>query len=74
MWVNSKCDLIISCIENLPVNIQTVKCVFEMAERTNHSQWLVKELKNTFIHFPNLKIQFHTIAKTNSIKIPANFR
>jgi hypothetical protein len=74
MWVNSKCDLIISFIENLPVNIKTVKCVFEMAERANPSQWLVRELKNTFTNLPDLKTQFHTIATTNSIKIPADFR
>ncbi len=74
MWVNNKCDLIIFFIENSPVNIRTVKCVFEMAERTNPSQWLVKGLKSTFINFPQLKTQFHTIATTNGIKIPADFR
>lgn len=74
MWVNSKCDLIISFIENYPVNINTVKCVFDMVDRTNPSQWLVKELKNTFTNIPDLKVEFHTIATTNNLKIPNDFK
>ena len=74
MWVNVKCDLIISFIENHPMNSNIVKCVFEMAERTNPSQWLIKELKNSFTNIPELKVQFHTLATINSIKIPKIFK
>lgn len=74
LWVNNKCDLIISFIENHPLNINTVKCVFEMPDRPYPSQWLVKELKNTFSNIPDLKTQFHSIATTNSIKIPNDFK
>lgn len=74
MWVNSKCDLIISFIENFPLNAQIVKCVFEMSQRANPSQWLVRELKNSFSNMPDLKIQFHNIATSNSIAIPTEFR
>lgn len=74
MWVNGKCDLIISFIENYPLNINTVKCVFEMTDRANPSQWLVRELKNTFSNMADLKSQFHSIATSNGIKIPNDFK
>lgn len=73
-WVNEKCDLIISFIENYPLNLKTVKSICEMAERTNFSQWLVKALQDTFANSPDLKTEFHKIATSNSIKIPTVFK
>jgi len=62
MWVNSKCGLIISFIENFPLNETTVGCIFEMSERANYSKWLVRDLKITFLKYPYLKTEFHKIA------------
>jgi len=74
MWVNGKCDLIISFIENQPVSLKTVKCIFEMADRSNPSQWLIKALNITFSNIPDLKVQFHKLATLNNIKIPYDFK
>jgi hypothetical protein len=73
-WVNSKCDLIITFIKNQPLNVNTVRCVFEMADRQMPSEWLIKALNKVFSKFPDLKTQFHSIATSNNIKIPIDFK
>lgn len=74
MWVNSKCDLLISFIENASLSLDTVKCIIDMTMSRNPSQWLVRELQNSFQDNPELKKKFHQIALANSIPIPSDLK
>lgn len=73
-WVNNKCDLIALFVQNYPLNVETVKSIYEMADSSYPSQWLVRELKNLFSNQPDLKKDFNDIATTNGIRIPYDFK
>jgi len=74
MWVNDKCDLIMSLIENAPLKMETVRSICNMTNRRNHSWWLVRELQNGFANMPELKAAFETVAKSNGITIPGELK
>lgn len=74
MWVNSKCDLIMTYLENNPLKPSAVKCICEMAERTNYSQWLIREINNDFENLPEFRKGFKKVAATAGIRIPTNLR
>lgn len=74
LWVNNKCDIIISFFENYPLNIETVKCICNMAASRNPSEWLIRELKTSFINTPELKTKFQEFAEANEITLPLVFR
>lgn len=71
MWVNSKADLIMASIEYLSLDKEVVNCICEMASKSKHSQWLVRELNGAFNRIPDLKIKFQSIASKNGISIPS---
>tara|TARA_R110001592_G_scaffold33835_5_gene116850 strand:- start:1821 stop:3080 length:1260 start_codon:yes stop_codon:yes gene_type:complete len=74
MWVNSKCDLIISFIENEQLTKEVVESISKMAVNSNPSQWLVRELISTFSKIPEKKKEFQSIANTNGISLPHEFK
>lgn len=74
LWVNSKCDLIISFIENEKLTVETVNSICKMGLSSNPSQWLIRELANTFTNMPGKKSEFNSIAKTNGIKTPLDLK
>lgn len=74
MWVNSKCDIIISYIENCELKIDTVKSICNMAKSKNPSQWLMRELVETFSKMEDKKNEFHRISKENGFVIPLDLK
>lgn len=74
LWVNSKCDIIIEFIETEKLNLETVKSICKMTMSSNPSQWLVRQLKETFKYMEEIKNEFHKIAKSNGIAIPNEYK
>jgi hypothetical protein len=74
LWVNSKCNIIIEFIETEKLNFETVASICKMTTSSNPSQWLVKQLKETFKYMGEIKTDFHNIAKSNGIAIPSEYK
>ena len=74
MWVNSKTDFITFYIEHFTVKKETVEKLFLMVGKNNYSYWLKEAVVRMLNASPTKKTEIHSIATTNGILIPSEFK
>ncbi|RYZ91083.1 MAG: hypothetical protein EOP04_01785 [Proteobacteria bacterium] len=74
LWVNDKCDMLISMVRHRPLDAKTVTTICTMVNSSNPSNWLIRELKELFADEPRVKHQFEALAAGAGIAMPEKLK